>query len=103
MPGRHRLVRALRTPTNVAYNENQGDADAQTCTNANKPIDLNTLTYIAVRELAHIACGNVGHTNEFWGGGLFDQKFEKKPKGEDGKVPHSERQPNYLTSVALVR
>ena len=29
-------------------------------------IDLNTLTYVAIHELAHIATESVGHTPEFW-------------------------------------
>ena len=29
-------------------------------------IDLNTLTYVALHELAHVATLSVGHTPEFW-------------------------------------
>ncbi len=31
-----------------------------------KLIDNNTLTYVALHELAHIATESVGHTDEFW-------------------------------------
>ena len=29
-------------------------------------IDLNTLTFVAIHELAHICTKSVGHTDEFW-------------------------------------
>ena len=29
-------------------------------------IDLNTLTYVAIHELSHIASKSVGHNDEFW-------------------------------------
>ena len=29
-------------------------------------IDINTLTFVAIQELAHIASSDIGHTDEFW-------------------------------------
>ena len=31
-----------------------------------EPIDLNTLTFVAIHELSHIATVSRGHTEEFW-------------------------------------
>ena len=59
----------MPTDTIVAYTENKGDKMAfcpTTKKNAGELIDLNTLMYVAVHELAHVACESVGHTGEFW-------------------------------------
>ena len=29
-------------------------------------IDINTLTFVALHELAHVATKSIGHTDEFW-------------------------------------
>jgi WLM domain. len=29
-------------------------------------IDMNTLTFVAIHELAHVASKSTGHTEEFW-------------------------------------
>ena len=34
--------------------------------NGNNLIDENTLTFVAIHELAHIATKSVGHKQEFW-------------------------------------
>ena len=34
--------------------------------NGNKLIDMNTLMYVALHEISHIATKSVGHTDEFW-------------------------------------
>ena len=32
----------------------------------NKLIDINTLMFVALHELSHIATKSIGHTDEFW-------------------------------------
>jgi hypothetical protein len=32
----------------------------------NELMDINTMTFVALHELAHIATTTVGHTEEFW-------------------------------------
>ena len=63
------IEETLPTSTFVAFTENKG-AKMAFCTttrkNAGKLIDLNTLTYVAVHELAHVASESLGHTSEFW-------------------------------------
>ena len=34
--------------------------------NSGKLIDLNTLTFVALHELSHVATESIGHTPEFW-------------------------------------
>ena len=53
----------------TAYSENKGEKLAfclNTTKKGNKLIDLNTLTFVALHELSHIATKSVGHTPEYW-------------------------------------
>ena len=34
--------------------------------NIGKLIDVNTLMYVALHELSHVASKSIGHTDEFW-------------------------------------
>lgn len=65
-----KIVETLPTSEYTAYSENKGEKLAfclDTKKNmAGKLIDLNTLTYVALHELAHIATKSIGHTQEFW-------------------------------------
>ena len=53
----------------VAYSENKGDKIAL-CLDVERdgggPIDDNTLTFVALHELAHVGTKSSGHTTEFW-------------------------------------
>jgi hypothetical protein len=55
----------------TAYSENKGEKIAL-CLNkdknngGNKFIDINTLTYVALHELAHLMTKSIGHKKEFW-------------------------------------
>ncbi len=59
----------LPTSEYTAYSENKG-AKLAFCTTTTKKgdklIDPNTLMYVAIHELAHIATKSIGHTQEFW-------------------------------------
>ena len=64
------IVETLPTSEYTAYSENKGEKLAF-CLNTKKGdqgklIDMNTLTYVAIHELAHIATESIGHTPEFW-------------------------------------
>lgn len=63
------IYETLPTSQYTAYSENKGEKLAF-CLNKQKGgdelIDLNTLTFVAVHELAHIATESIGHTDEFW-------------------------------------
>ena len=74
----HRLVQkfnptkiseTLPTSEHTAYSENKGEKLAF-CLNKEKDgsrlIDINTLTFVAIHELAHIMTESEGHKQEFW-------------------------------------
>ena len=64
-----KVSETLPTSSYTAYSENKGEKLAF-CTTTTKEgdqlIDENTLTFVAIHELAHIMTVSVGHTSEFW-------------------------------------
>ncbi len=65
-----KIYETLPTSEYTAYSENKGEKLAF-CLDTEKNskgrlIDLNTLTYVALHELSHIATKSIGHNNEFW-------------------------------------
>lgn len=59
----------LPTSELTAYSENKGEKLAfclNQSKNGSKLIDINTLTFVALHELSHIATESVGHNQEFW-------------------------------------
>ena len=64
-----KIVETLPTSEYTAYSENKGEKLAfclDSKKNSGNLIDINTLTYVALHELAHVATKSVGHTPEFW-------------------------------------
>jgi len=65
-----KIMETLPTSEYTAYSENKGEKIAF-CLDAKKNqqgklIDTNTLTFVALHELAHVATKSEGHTPEFW-------------------------------------
>uniref|UniRef100_A0A6C0HC01 WLM domain-containing protein n=1 Tax=viral metagenome TaxID=1070528 RepID=A0A6C0HC01_9ZZZZ len=64
-----KISETLPTSELTAYSENKGEKLAF-CLNKTKNgqtlIDLNTLTFVAIHELAHIMTKSIGHKQEFW-------------------------------------
>lgn len=59
----------LPTSKLTAYSENKGEKIALCLRKTKKGtslIDLNTLTFVAIHELAHIMTKSIGHKPEFW-------------------------------------
>lgn len=60
----------LPTSSHTAYSENKGEKMAfcllKSKKNNLKLIDQNTLMFVALHELSHIATVSVGHTPEYW-------------------------------------
>lgn len=77
----NKIYETLPTSTYTAYSENKGEKLAF-CLNTKKSggqlIDINTLTFVAIHELAHIATKSVGHTDEFWSNFKFLIKVAAK-------------------------
>ncbi len=65
-----KIYETLPTSEYTAYSENKGEKLAfclDTEKNSKgKLIDDNTLMYVALHELSHIASKSIGHTDEFW-------------------------------------
>lgn len=64
-----RITETLPTSTHTAYSENKGEKMAFCVTkkkNGTKLIDENTLTFVAIHELAHVGTKSIGHKDEFW-------------------------------------
>tara|TARA_B110000285_G_scaffold218316_1_gene267632 strand:+ start:166 stop:765 length:600 start_codon:yes stop_codon:yes gene_type:complete len=64
------IKETLPTSTYTAYSENKGEKIAF-CLNKKKEdnnnlIDENTLTFVAIHEMAHIMTKSIGHKQEFW-------------------------------------
>ena len=63
------IKETLPTSKYTAYSENKGEKMAFCVTkkkNGNQLIDENTLTFVALHELAHVCTKSVGHKDEFW-------------------------------------
>ena len=64
-----RVVETLPNSTYTAYSENKGEKIAfclEEKKGENKLIDLNTLTFVAIHEIAHTMTKSIGHKPEFW-------------------------------------
>jgi predicted metal-dependent hydrolase len=65
-----KISETLPTSELTAYSENKGEKIAfclnKTKKETSKLIDLNTLTFVALHELTHVATKSVGHNQEFW-------------------------------------
>jgi hypothetical protein len=64
-----KIYETLPTSEYTAYSENKGEKLAfclDTEKNGGNLIDPNTLTFVAIHELSHIASESIGHTDEFW-------------------------------------
>jgi len=64
-----KIYEILPTSKYTAYSENKGEKLAFCVTkkkHGSSLIDENTLTFVALHELSHIATKSIGHTSEFW-------------------------------------
>lgn len=64
-----KISETLPTSEHTAYSENKGEKIAFCLNkkkNGTKLIDLNTLTFVAIHELAHVMTESEGHLQEFW-------------------------------------
>lgn len=77
-----KISETLPTSEYTAYSENKGEKLAF-CLDTEKEskgrlIDINTLMYVALHELSHIATESIGHTDEFWNNFKFLIKEAKE-------------------------
>jgi hypothetical protein len=89
-----KIMETLPTSEFTAYSQNKGEKMAfclNTEKEGNQLIDPNTLTFVALHELSHIATKSIGHKEEFWTNfkflleeaskiGIYEQvDYKKKP------------------------
>ena len=90
-----KIMETLPTSKFTAYSENKGEKLAfctTTTKEGSKLIDENTLTFVALHEISHIATESIGHKKEFWENfkfilknavslGIYEPKdYKKNPK-----------------------
>tara|TARA_B100000768_G_C11190456_1_gene337091 strand:- start:25 stop:615 length:591 start_codon:yes stop_codon:yes gene_type:complete len=64
-----KIYETLPTSEYTAYSQNKGEKLAfclDTEKRGGQLIDMNTLTFVAIHELSHVASKSTGHTEEFW-------------------------------------
>jgi len=64
-----KISETLPTSELTAYSENKGEKLAfclNKTKNGNTLIDMNTLIFVAIHELAHIMTKSIGHKQDFW-------------------------------------
>ena len=94
-----RVYEILPTSKYTAYSENKGEKLAFCTTKekgGNNLIDENTLTFVALHELSHIATKSIGHTSEFWNNFKFILK-EAVPLGVYKAVNYKEKPTKYCS------
>lgn len=90
-----KIQETLPTSIHTAYSENKGEKMAFCVTkekNGTELIDENTLTFVAIHELSHVATKSIGHNEEFWNNfkfllqnakeiGIYNpEDYKKKPR-----------------------
>jgi predicted metal-dependent hydrolase len=77
-----KIVETLPTSEYTAYSENKGQKIAfclnKEKENNNNLIDENTLMFVAIHEMSHIATESIGHNKEFWDNFKFLLKDAKE-------------------------
>ena len=94
-----KIVEILPTSKYTAYSENKGEKLAFCTTKekgGNNLIDENTLTFVALHELSHIATKSIGHTSEFWNNFKFILK-EAVKKNLYNPINYKEKPTKYCS------
>jgi len=94
-----KISETLPTSEYTAFSENKGERIAfclDTKKTGGNMIDENTLMFVAIHEMAHVATESIGHTDEFWKNFKFllecavemgiykPEDYKKDPKGYCG-------------------
>jgi len=94
----NKIVETLPTSEYTAYSENKGKKLAfclnKEKQNNNNLIDENTLMFVALHELSHIATESIGHNKEFWDNFKFLLK-EAEEAGVYNMVDYSKENTEY--------
>ena len=61
-----RIKEGIDDPNYTSYSINKGEQIVLCLRTNNKLMDLNTMMFVVLHELAHICTESIGHTEEFW-------------------------------------
>jgi len=61
-----RLKEGIDTPGYTSYSVNKGEQIVLCLRNNDKLVDINTMFFVVLHELAHLSTESIGHTEEFW-------------------------------------
>jgi hypothetical protein len=61
-----RIKEGIQKPGVTSYSINKGEQIVLCLRTNNKLMDINTMMFVILHELAHIATVSIGHTDEFW-------------------------------------
>ena len=61
-----RIKEGIDDPNYTSYSINKGEQIVLCLRTNNKLMDLNTMMFVVLHELAHICTESIGHTKEFW-------------------------------------
>jgi hypothetical protein len=85
------LKEGVSDPRYTSYSVNKGEEIVLCIRNKDKLMELNTMIFVVLHELSHLASESIGHTDEFWTNfrwileesiniGVYQhQEFNKKP------------------------
>jgi hypothetical protein len=94
----NKIMETLPTSEYTAYSENKGKKIAfclnKQKDNNNNLIDENTLMFVAIHEMSHVATESIGHNKEFWDNFKFLLK-EAKEAGLYNIVDYSTHNEEY--------
>jgi predicted metal-dependent hydrolase len=60
------IKEGIDNPNYTSYSINKGEQIVLCLRSHNKLMDLNTMMFVVLHELAHICTVSIGHTTEFW-------------------------------------
>jgi hypothetical protein len=61
-----RLKEGIDDPKYTSYSINKGEQIVLCLRTNNKLMDLNTMMFVVLHEMAHVCSISIGHTDEFW-------------------------------------
>ena len=86
-----KMKEGIDDPNYTSYSINKGEQVVLCLRSKNKLMDINTMMFVVLHEMTHIATVSIGHTTEFWDnfrwlleesiniGIYIKQEFDKKP------------------------
>ncbi len=61
-----KLKEGVDTPGYTSYSINKGEQIVLCLRTKDKLVDINTMMFVVLHELAHLSTESIGHTDEFW-------------------------------------